>query len=225
MRNRGDSRIQTILRKVETLPLFTLDDLASMETDKTYLKILFSRHQKLGSVVRLKKGVYVTKEYIHGLERSGKFSTYVEFLSGVLYSPSYLSGEYILHRHGVITEFPVALTAVSTHKTTSFTNQFGHFRYQSIAPALFGGFETKRDGEFQIFRASLAKALFDYLYFRKQHLAHREAVAELRLNMNEVNAAARRECMAYATREGSDRMKNILRLVVSEFQYLKFRQH
>ena len=217
MGNRGNSKIQNILKKVRTLPLFTLDDLASVETDKAYLRILFSRHQKSGNVIRLKKGTYVTREYIHTLEKSGRLSAYLEFLAGVLYTPSYLSGEYVLHQHGVITELPVVITAVSTNKTASVSNQFGRFRYQSMTPALYGGFETKRDGEFLIFRASLAKALFDYLYFRKRHLLNSDAIAELRLNLEGMKAGVRRECVALAVREGSVRMKTIVKILFKKY--------
>lgn len=219
MRNKENSKIQRILRVVATLPLFTLDDLASVETNKTYLKILFSRHQRAGSVVRLKKGTYVTKDYVHWLEKSGRVASYVESLASALYSPSYVSGEYVLHQHGVITEFPVAITAVSTNKTATLNNQFGRFRYQSITEKLFTGFEIKRDDDLLIFKASPAKALFDYLYFRKRHLSNPKAIEELRLNVEELSPAVRRECFAYAAREGTDRMKIILKTIFEKRRY------
>ncbi len=219
MRNEENSKIQRILRMVATLPLFTLDDLASVETNKTYLKILLSRHQRSGSVVRLKKGTYVTKDYVHLLEKSGRIASYVEFLASALYSPSYVSGEYVLYQHGIITEFPVMITAVSTNKTATLNNQFGRFRYQSITATLFTGFEIKRDGDLQIFKASPAKALFDYLYFRKRHLNNPEAIEELRLNVEELSPAVRRECLAHAAREGTDRMKTILKTLFDTKRY------
>lgn len=193
------------------LPFFTLDDLASMETDRTYLKILLSRHEKSGTVIRLKKGVYVTQAYVDGIERSGRLSEYGEFLAGVLYAPSYLSLEYVLNRHGIMTESTVNVTAVAKKKTAAFRTRFGAYQYHSMAPKLFCGFSTERHGDLYIFRASKAKALFDYLYFRKRHLADEDAILELRLNLEDFSLKDKIELDGYAALEGSERMKIIVR--------------
>lgn len=213
MRNRADSKIQNILAKASTLPLFTLDDLASIETDRTYLKILLSRHEKSGGVFRLKKGTYVTRAYVDVIEKSDRVTAYAEFLAGVLYAPSYVSLEYILHQHGIITESPVHITAISKNKTTAFSTRFGRFQYHSIAPKLFCGFTTRRDGDFLIRRASPAKALFDYLYFRKRYIPDERAVEELRLNLDDFGRAEQKEFAGYVVLEGSARMKKIAEMI------------
>ncbi|MEK7084401.1 MAG: hypothetical protein AAB932_04155 [Patescibacteria group bacterium] len=213
MRNRVDSKIQNILAKASALPYFTIDDLASIETNRTYLKILLSRHEKSGTVFRLKKGTYVTRAYADAIEKSGRVTTYAEFLAGVLYAPSYLSMEYILYQHGIITESPVHITAVSKKKTAAFATRFGTYQYHSIAPKLFCGFSTKRDGDFFIYRASPAKALFDYLYFRKRHIPDERAIEELRLNLDDVGKAERKEFAEYVALEGSARMKYIAEMI------------
>lgn len=213
MRNGGNTKISKILQVAKGLPVFTLDDLASIETNKAYLRILLSRHVKVGTVVRLKKGLYVTKEYLNGVEKAGRLSVYAEFLAGILYEPSYLSLEYVLYQHSVITESPVTVTAVSRKKTATFRTSFGAYAYHSIAPALFTGFTTKRDGEYLISRASLAKALFDFLYFRKMLLASAEEIKELRLNLDGVSKSDKKELARYIALEGSARMKNIYHIL------------
>ena len=214
MRNEKISKIQSILQATRSLPLFTLDDLVSIESDKNYLKILFSRHGKSGSVVRLKKGTYVTKAYVDAVEKSGRLPVYAEFLASVLYAPSYLSLEYVLHQHGIITELPAVITAVAKKKTASFATPFGTYRYHSIAPALFSGFTTTRDGDYHIARASKAKALFDYLhlrplpaYLRKPKLNLAE---ELRLNIEEFPDIDREEFGHFAEESQSRKMTDIL---------------
>ena len=189
------------------LPYFTLDDLASIETDKAYLRILLARHKKRGMLVRLKKGMYVTKEYLDGVEKSGRLQSYAEFLAGILYERSYLGLEYVLHQHGVLTESPVALTVVTRNKTASFKTPFGTYRYHSISPNLFTGFVTGRASEYLISRASLAKALFDLLYFRKAKLPTVEAIKELRLNLDILRESDKKELAHYVALEGSSRMK------------------
>lgn len=192
------------------LPIFTLDDLASLETNKTYLRTLLARYAKSGVIMRLKKGAYVAKEYLDRVEKTGSLREYAEFLAGVLYEPSYLSLEYILHQRNIITESPVAVTVITRKKTASFKTPFGVYQYHSIAPALFTGFTTKREGDYLIFRASAAKALFDFLYFRKSGLITAAAIKALRLNLGGLRKSDKKELARYIKLEGSSRMKKIL---------------
>lgn len=213
MRNGGNSKtsskIARIIEVAKRLPLFTIDNLASIETNKKYLRIVLSRYVKSGILVRLKKGVYVAKEYLDNIEKKQRAVEYAEFLACVLYEPSYLSLEYILHKHGVLTESTIVVTAVSLKKTASFNTTLGAYRYHAITDRLFVGFDSKRNGEYLIHRASLAKALFDFLYFRKNHLKNDEAVKELRLNLGILKAKDKRELANYVKLEGSKLMKNI----------------
>lgn len=209
MRKGGKSKIDRIIEAAKRLPIFTLNDLASVETDRAYLRITLARYVKSGSVIRLKKGMYVVKDYMDNVEKTGRVSVYAEFLAGVLYEPSYLSLEYILHQHGVITESPSTLTAVARKKTALFSTPFGAYLYHAITPALFTGFTSKRDGGYIIFRASLAKALFDFLYFRKHNLPTGESIKELRLNLGVLNKDDKRELAGYIETEKSSRMKDI----------------
>lgn len=209
MWNSKKTKIETIFSAVKTLPYFNLDDLASLEKNKVYLKILLSRYSKSGKAVRLKKGVYVAKNYIDWLEKSDGISAYSEFLAGVLYSPSYLSLDYILYKHNILTEMPVNFTAVTKKKTTSFSNNFGNFFYHKIKDELFSGYEAKKEGNFVIFRAGKAKALFDWLYLRKSSIADQEAAKELRLNLFSFSAKDKKELVKYINMEGSKKMKEI----------------
>lgn len=193
------------------MPFFTLDDLASIETNRKYLSILLSRHVKSGNVVRLKKGMYVTRDYLDRVDKSGRTSIYAEFISGILYEPSYLSLEYVLHQHGVMTEMPTAITVVARKKTASFATPFGAYQYHSIKPSIFTGFTSKRDGDYIIFRASLAKALFDFLYFRKVNLIDERIIADLRLNLEVFGENDKEELRRYIDLEGSIRMRNIFK--------------
>lgn len=209
MRNKEKPKIQRIFLAAKNLPYFSFDDLASLETNKTYLKILFSRYEKSGKVIRLKKGVYVAKDYLDLVEKIDKISVYLEFLSGVLYSPSYLSLDYILYQHNLLTEIPVNFTSVSKNKTISFSNKFSNFFYHKIKDELFCGFEVVEKGDFTIFRASKAKALFDYLYLRKNLLVNKKAFEELRINLENLTKSDLKELKKYIKIENSKKMKEI----------------
>ncbi|MEO0097843.1 MAG: hypothetical protein ABIK78_07100 [candidate division WOR-3 bacterium] len=198
---------------VKTLPYFSIEDLISFEKNKHYLKILFSRYEKSGKLIRLKKGMYVTKEYVDDLEKQGKISTFLEFLSEILYSPSYLSLEYVLYQHNLLTEIPKNFTAITKKKTTFFSNKFGNFFYHKIKDKLFYGFETIKEGDFIIFKARKAKALFDFLYLRKNEILNEDSFKELRLNLREISKKDKKELENFIKLDGSKKMKKILSFI------------
>lgn len=190
-----------------------------MEKDKAYLTILCSRYVKSGKLLRLKKGLYVASEYIETLEKENKISSYTEFLSNVLYQPSYLSLEYVLYEHNILTEIPVHFTLITQKKTASFTNHFGSFIYHKVKEPLFTGFTLGRENEFFIKKATKAKALFDYLYLRKNIITNPDAFRELRLNKINIHADVLKEFDQYAALEGSKKMKEISRYLASPTHY------
>lgn len=211
MRNKKIPKIKHIYDLAKKLPYFSFDDLIGMETDRVYLKILFSRYEKAGKVVRLKKGLYVAKEYLDNLEKKGHLSAYIEFVSNTLYEPCYLSLDYVLYKHNMLTEVPVNFTLVSSRKTKTFANVFGRFFYHKIKKELFCGFiATRKDGDFMILEATKAKALFDFLYFRKDILSNKESVEELRLNLDNFTAKDKAELASYVKIEKSKKMKIII---------------
>lgn len=210
MRNDNKSKINQIFSAAKELPCFSLDDLATMETNKTYLKILLGRYAKAGKIIRLKKGLYVAKEYVDNLEKKGRFSYYLDFLNGVLCEPSYLSLDYVLYKHNLLTDVPYNFTAITKNKTAIFTNKFGNFLYYKIKDQLFCGFELIKESEFSFLRATKAKALFDFLYLRKNILPVKEAVKELRLNVENLNRADIKELKKYVALDGSKKIKEIV---------------
>ncbi|MCM8777831.1 MAG: hypothetical protein NC905_06185, partial [Candidatus Omnitrophica bacterium] len=64
MKRNEEVRTKTIMNSVKTLPFFCIDDIVPIEKNKTYLAILLSRYVKSKKIIKLKKGVYTTKEYI-----------------------------------------------------------------------------------------------------------------------------------------------------------------
>lgn len=210
MRNIALSKIEGIYTLARQVPFFGLDDLASVEKNKNYLKILLSRYEKSGRVVRLKKGLYVADDYLRGLKETGRFSAYLELAANILHSPSYLSLEYVLYGHNLLTEIPVNLTSVTIKKTAVFSNKLGNFYYRSVKEKLFCGFETINDGGFSVLRATKAKALFDYLYLRQHDIGDRESFDELRLNVKGLTSEDKKELAKYAAIDGSSKMRKIL---------------
>lgn len=209
MRN-DNIRSKRILNLAATLPSSGAADLAPVREEKTYLNIILSRYTKQGTMVRLRKNLYVAKSYLDNVERRGIFSDYVEFAANKLYSPSYLSLDYVLHEHNMLTEIPRNITSVGLRKTENFSNNLGNFIYHKIKEALFIGFTVVKKGNFSILKATKAKALFDFLYFRKRLLTDKRAIEELRLNLDEFTKNDFKELKGYVEIERSPRMKEII---------------
>lgn len=201
---------KNIINTVSGLPYFRLSNLATLKIKSTYLKTILSRYKSNGNIFSLKKGFYVTKEYFDNNKLSEKFSFYPEFLINIIYEPSYLSLDYILYKENILTEIPNNFTAISLNKTAFFKNNFGNFFYHKIKKELFIGFKTEQIGNFQILKATPAKALFDFLYLRKNTLINKKSIEELRLNLDHFKKNEIAEFKKYIAIEGSKKMKFIL---------------
>ena len=171
-----------IEKTIKNLPFFTIDSLMPIEKDRHYLKVLFYRLAKQGKIIPLKRGLYTSNFFLENVEKKNIIEEYSEFIANIIYKPSYLSLEYILEKYGVLTETVHSFTLVTEKKTNKFFNKLGTFNYYHIKKELFTGFNIVKKDIFLIAEASLAKALFDFLYFRKNILSTREQIEELRLN-------------------------------------------
>lgn len=223
MRNESkSSKIKKIISLVKNLPYFSFDNLATIEKDRFYLKVLFSRYEKAGKSIRLKRGFYVTKDYIENLQKHQRYSLYLEFLANVLYTPSYLSLEYILYQHNLLSEVPNNFTLVTKNKTAYFSNAFGNFFYHKVKDKLFLGFEIIKENDFIIYRATKSKALFDYLYLRKNVLINKKTVEELRLNINNLDKKDINELRKYFKIESSKKMTKIYYWLIKIWKQQKY---
>ncbi|MBI3671779.1 hypothetical protein HY249_03225 [Candidatus Azambacteria bacterium] len=194
---------------VAGLPFFSIEDLSSIGTNKKYIKILLYRFVKAGEVLRLKKGVYVSKKYLDRAEKENKINSYLEFIAVSLYDPAYLSLEYVLSEYGIVTENTQAFTLVSKNKTKKFNNALGLFNYRHMKNDLFSGFKIIKKDDFLISKTTAAKALFDFLYLRKKTILNKGAFLALRLNTDNLKKEDLEDLRKYAEIEGSRKMKEI----------------
>jgi predicted transcriptional regulator of viral defense system len=192
------------------LPYFETRDFLAFK-DSNYAKIMVSRYAKKGEIYRLKKGLYVSREYLDHIGTDKQL--YAEFVANIQYKPSYLSLEYVLAENGIITESVRNFTSVSLLKTNKFSNLLGNFLYYKVKEALFLGFDVLNEGGFRILKARKSKALFDYLYLRKNIIVNEDSFSELRLNMENVSRKDIKELEGYVNIEGSKKMKDIFNYV------------
>lgn len=206
---RNNKRGSQIMSLVEHLPVFGVENLEIVGVRKESLRVFLSRKTKKGELIRLKKGLYTPRKLFDKYKSRDKHSDFLEFLAGRIYSPSYLSLDYILYQNNILTEIPQNFTLVSGKKTAVFSNKLGNFIYHKIKDSLFLGFEIIKKNNLIIYKASKAKALFDFLYLRKNLLFNKKACRELRLNLDDLAANEKNELKRYINLEGSKAMKNI----------------
>ncbi len=209
MGNTTKHKIKRIFEISKKLPFFNFNTLSPIEDNRRYLKVMMGRAAKSDKTIRLKKGVYVTKSYLDDLRINQKFSFYLEFLANNLYQPSYLSVEYILYENNILSDVPANYTSVTTNKTMHFTNTLGDFFYHKIKNELFVGFFIKKENNYLIAKATKAKALFDFLYLRKNILINKRSVQELRLNLGVIAEKDKKEFNRYIKIEKSYKMSQI----------------
>lgn len=138
----------------------------------------FSNWKKEGYIKSVKKGIYVLGDCeIDNLLLANEMND------------SYISLEFALSYHQIISEITTSITSVSNNRNEEINNDFGIFYYNKITSKLFNGFYLiesiiKKGRNVRI--ATKEKALFDLIYFRSD-LKNKEDFESLRLNCDQIN--------------------------------------
>jgi len=205
-----------ILSPFENLPYFTMAGFRQIAgeavADDQHARVALHRWAKAGHLIALKKGVYMHRRFY---EHHGQEAAFSAMVSAILLPQSYLSLEYVLQQHGILTEVTYPVTAVTLKNTRTITNPLGTFVYRHIQPGYYRGFQIAEAYGVPYARASLAKALFDYLYLRPFLAGLRpqqyNLAEELRLNLDEFTPAERAEFAGYVADSGMAKMRAILK--------------
>lgn len=202
-----------LLGKFETLPYFTFEGLrqAAGISSPHHARVLLHRWAKAGHILPLKKGVYMTRRFYERRRSDVLFSAAI---SAILLPQSYLSLEYILQQHNLLTEITYPVTCVTFKNTRRIINTLGVFWYRHLRSDLYRGFEMLEYYGIPIARASVAKALFDYLYLRPVPPALRTSTVNLaeewRLNLEELSDTDWQSFAQFVEASASRKMNDIL---------------
>ena len=181
------------------------------EDESQRVRELLSRWTKEGHILRLKRGVYMTKKFYLLHHNETEFNPAV---SAIILPQSYLSLYYVLQRHGILTELTYAVTAVTQKNTRTIENQLGIYEYHHIKPELYKGFSHHEYHGVRYYVASKAKALFDYFYFyplpRKYRKTRTNLSEDLRLNIDDFSPHDREKFAEYILESDSPKMEYVL---------------
>lgn len=118
---------------------------------------------KNGKLIRLRRGIFSNEKEID-----------IEYLSSIIYSPSYISFEYACSMYGLIPEEVFAVTCAVTQKNKIKIYRIDYlnmlFRYSDVPQAAFNaGLNKIIRNSYSFFIASPEKALCDLLYRHPGH--------------------------------------------------------
>jgi hypothetical protein len=206
----------TILSSLDLLPYFTIESVKQLfgdgASDAATVRTALYRWMKSGRVIQLKKGVYMPRRFYDLHRREIDFSLIV---SAILLPQSYVSLEFILQRHAILTEVTYPVSAITLKNTLVIENKLGSFIYRHIKPGLYRGFSISESAGLRFAQASPAKALFDYLYLRPSRGLLRSAAynlaEELRLNLDDFSPASQDEFASYVETSQVKKMEHILK--------------
>jgi hypothetical protein len=203
----------SILSPLDPLPYFTIEGVKQLfgDTSPATVRTALYRWMKSGQVIQLKKGIYITRRFYELHHTDADFSPAI---SAIIQPLSYLSLEFILQRQGILTEITYPISAITLKQTLVVENNLGSFSYRHIKSDLYHGFTMDEYLGIRFAQASVAKALFDYLYLRRAGSSlpspAYNLAEDLRLNLDLIPPAGRAEFTGYVNASRIPKMESIL---------------
>jgi len=191
------------------MPLFSKQNIAiyfkgKINTLNAQIKYAF----KIGDILKLKNGLYISNDfYIRSKNKDGLR----EYVASQLKSPSYLSKEYVMQKYNLLTEAIYGITSVTLKTRKQYQNFLGSFIYSSIKKDFYFGYNEKRYLSNVYFEADKSKAVFDYLYLKKNigSKLKQEILEDLRINWENFSKEDFNLFYDYCLKSESKKMKRI----------------
>lgn len=192
--------------------LFTKESLRQWEKNEDSLSFNIKYWTKKKLIIPLKKGIYILSSRF---EKETNKDLYREYLANKIYEPSYLSCEYVMSKYGLLTEEVYGVSSITTKKTKTFTNTLGRFKYYSMQPKFFFGYEVVPFYTANILIAKKSKAVLDYLYlrFRRNAVISQKSIEEMRINWENMDKKEFMELVQYSKILDNKRTREVVRII------------
>jgi predicted transcriptional regulator of viral defense system len=160
----------TAVRRLGEPVIRTADLMASLHVQRAHASQILARLSMHGHVVRLKRGLWALAEATDPL-------VLVPHVTAPL--PSYVSLQTALYHHGMISQIPQVVYAVSLARTRQYDTPLAVISVHHVPASFFFGFEEI--GERHVRMAVPEKALVDVLYLSPARSRLFAALPELEL--------------------------------------------
>lgn len=149
--------MKTIWSDLGNVPI-NVDVLASIYSERKYVRNKISSLEDEGKIIRLKRGLYVASP-----EFSDKLLS-LNLIANHLYGPSYVSCQSALAYYGLIPERVYGVTSMTMKHSRKFTNSLGTFDYIRCEQNIFAiGLDMQRESDVSFVIATPEKALCDLI--------------------------------------------------------------
>jgi predicted transcriptional regulator of viral defense system len=141
------------LKELEIAVFRTHDLMAYLHVSKVNASTILARLENAGQLIRIKRGLWVFPEKIDPVALT-------EYLTDPF--PCYVSLQSALYFHGMISQIPEAVYAISPARARIYRTKLGAFSIHHVDPSFFFGFEAMYPSGLKM--ATPEKALLDFLY-------------------------------------------------------------
>ena len=149
--------MKTIWSELGNVPI-NVNVLASIYSERKYVRNKISSLEDEGKIIRLKRGLYVASP-----EFSDKLLS-LNLIANHLYGPSYVSCQSALAYYGLIPERVYGVTSMTMKHSRKFTNSLGTFDYIRCEQDVFAiGLDMQRESDVSFVIATPEKALCDLI--------------------------------------------------------------
>ena len=149
--------MKTIWSDLGNVPI-NVNVLASIYSERKYVRNKISSLEDEGKIIRLKRGLYVASP-----EFSDKLLS-LNLIANHLYGPSYVSCQSALAYYGLIPERVYGVTSMTMKHSRKFTNSLGTFDYIRCEQDVFAiGLDMQRESDVSFVIATPEKALCDLI--------------------------------------------------------------
>jgi len=204
--------MRNVLKPFETIACFSRNNLALyFQGSSNALNERIKRYLKNEQLLKLRNGLYTTSIYYRTEHNKTGFK---EFVAAKLRFPSYISLEYVLSKYGLLTEATYPVTSITIKTNRSYQNFLGSYVYSHIKKSLYSGFEQLSFYNNSYFIAVKAKALFDFLYLKKNLSNLKFEILEgLRINWGNFFLDDFTQFSSYVLNSNSRKMLHIMNIM------------
>lgn len=150
-----------LIKKIKLIPkaYFSFADIRKIGgLNDQSLKKAIGRMVKSGELVKITRGIYTLDVTEINWEK----------LALEIYSPSYLSFEWVLGKYNILSQKALNLTLATTKRSKKLETPQNIIFYHHMQPKLFGGYARQGD----LFIADPEKAFIDLAYLSLNGYAH-----------------------------------------------------